>query len=90
MTIRTPDMSPQDWDTAAEAYDCVWTPFLGQCAGCVRLASVKRGDRVLDVAAGPGTLTLVVAGLGTKVVATDFSPVMARRYPLGMAALLGG
>ncbi len=34
---------------------------------------------MLDVAAGPGTLTLLVAGLGTKVVATDFSPVIARR-----------
>ncbi len=54
------------------AYDRIWAPYLGLYAeDAIRLAGVKSGDRVLDVAAGPGTLTLMAAKLGAQVTATD-------------------
>nr|WP_225936917.1 class I SAM-dependent methyltransferase [Myxococcus sp. RHSTA-1-4] len=39
-------------------------------------ARVERGSRVVDVAAGPGTLSLLAARLGARVTAVDFAPRM--------------
>ena len=36
---------------------------------------VEPGQRVLEVGAGPGRFTTVLAELGTRIVVTDFSPV---------------
>jgi 2-polyprenyl-3-methyl-5-hydroxy-6-metoxy-1,4-benzoquinol methylase len=36
---------------------------------------VQPGQRVLEVGAGPGRFTTVLADLGARIVATDFSPV---------------
>lgn len=36
---------------------------------------VNRGDRVLEIGAGPGRFTMVLAQLGARVVVTDISPV---------------
>jgi cyclopropane fatty-acyl-phospholipid synthase-like methyltransferase len=47
------------------------------------LAGLRAGDRFLDVAAGPGGLTLPAARLGAKVVATDWSPKMSKREGVG-------
>jgi SAM-dependent methyltransferase len=35
---------------------------------------VKRGDRVLDAACGPGRFTLELARIGARIVASDLSP----------------
>jgi ubiquinone/menaquinone biosynthesis C-methylase UbiE len=71
------NMTSQGWDTVATAYDRIWAPYLELYAeDAIRLAGVRSGDRVLDVAAGPGTLTLLAAKLGAQVTATDFSPAM--------------
>jgi SAM-dependent methyltransferase len=40
------------------------------------LAALKSSDRILDVAAGPGTLALLAAPQVAQVDATDFSPGM--------------
>ncbi len=40
---------------------------------------MQSGERVLDMAAGSGALTLAAAKLGARVEATDFSPLMIRR-----------
>jgi SAM-dependent methyltransferase len=40
------------------------------------LAELVSGERVLDVASGPGTLSLAAARRGTRVSAIDFSPQM--------------
>ena len=44
---------------------------------------VHSGDRVLEIGAGPGRFTIVLAGLGARVVVTDLSVVqldLNRRY----------
>lgn len=46
----------------------------------LRLAGLKSGDRFLDVAAGPGGLSLPAARLGAKVLATDWSPAGIERF----------
>jgi len=37
---------------------------------------VRAGEDLLDVAAGPGALSLPAARLGAKVLSVDFSPAM--------------
>jgi len=44
------------------------------------LAGLQAGDRFLDVAAGPGGLSLPAARLGAKVLATDWSPKMIEHF----------
>jgi ubiquinone/menaquinone biosynthesis C-methylase UbiE len=70
------------WDEAAADYEAFAEPFTRQFAeAALQLAGgVRPGERVLDVAAGTGALTLSVARDGAQVLATDFSP--------GMVALL--
>ena len=41
-------------------------------------AFVRPGDRVLDVGAGPGRFTLVLADLGARIVVADVSPEQLR------------
>jgi SAM-dependent methyltransferase len=45
----------------------------------LELASVQAGSRVLDVAAGPGTLAILAARRGAEVTAVDFSEAMIER-----------
>lgn len=42
----------------------------------LRLTGLQAGDSFLDIAAGPGGLSLPAARLGAKVLATDWSPKM--------------
>jgi SAM-dependent methyltransferase len=46
----------------------------------LRLVGLTSGQRFLDVAAGPGGLSLPAARLGAKVLATDWSPAMIERF----------
>jgi len=71
-----PNQMPAAWSAAASGYaEFVgsWREFPVEAA---RLARLRPTDVVLDVAAGPGTLALVVAPSVARVVATDFSPGM--------------
>ena len=45
-------------------------------ADALELAHLAPGERVLDVATGPGTLALAAARAGARVSAIDFSPEM--------------
>lgn len=73
------------WETAAEAWDR-WSPLLAQWLGpateaMLDMAAVRRGTRVLDVAAGAGEQTLAAArraGAEGYVLATDISPSILR------------
>jgi demethylmenaquinone methyltransferase / 2-methoxy-6-polyprenyl-1,4-benzoquinol methylase len=51
----------------------------------VRAIAPRRGERILDIAAGTGTSSAVLAKSGAEVVAADFSPGMIeegrRRHP---------
>ncbi|HEX9709512.1 MAG TPA: methyltransferase domain-containing protein [Candidatus Thermoplasmatota archaeon] len=51
----------------------------------LEIAKVGRGERVLDVAAGPGSLSIAAAKGGAQVVATDFSGVMVEQIQARVA-----
>lgn len=65
------------WNLTPSIYDRVWTPVLREYSiGCVERVNLRPGDRVLDVATGPGTAALLAADrVGTKgaVIGVDIS-----------------
>lgn len=68
------------WDGIAPGYDKFVTPTnlrLGHEA--LTRAGISPGQRVLDVAAGSGALSIPAARLGAEVVAIDISPAMVER-----------
>ena len=69
------------WDTIADGYDRYVAPQEVELASeALRLAGLAPGHRFLDVAAGPGGLSLPAARLGATVLATDWSPAMLARF----------
>lgn len=94
----SPLASPEPWDIVSSAYTDEVRPQFERFAGdALRLANVEAGHRVLDVACGPGTLTVLAARRGARVDAIDFAPGMVahlraalEREPLeGVTAQLG-
>jgi ubiquinone/menaquinone biosynthesis C-methylase UbiE len=72
---------PEAWDAIAEGYDRYVAPQEAELANeALRLAGLAPGERFLDVAAGPGGLSLPAARLGARVLATDWSPAMIERF----------
>lgn len=68
---------PEAWDAIAEGYDRYVVPQEVELANeALRLVGLEAGDRFLDVASGPGGLSLPAARLGAQVLATDWSPAM--------------
>ncbi|MEV6493399.1 class I SAM-dependent methyltransferase, partial [Actinoplanes sp. NPDC051633] len=75
------------WDAIAGLYDEHVAPGESEVAAHgLRLAGLRAGDAFLDVAAGPGGLSLPAARLGAKVLATDWSPRMIERFGARVAA----
>ena len=69
------------WDAIAARYDEHVAPGESELATAgLRLAGLQAGDTFLDVAAGPGGLSLPAARLGGKVLATDWSPKMIEHF----------
>jgi ubiquinone/menaquinone biosynthesis C-methylase UbiE len=69
------------WDAIAALYDKHVAPGEADLATAgLRLAGLKPCDTFLDVAAGPGGLSLPAARLGAKVLATDWSPKMVEHF----------
>jgi ubiquinone/menaquinone biosynthesis C-methylase UbiE len=67
------------WDAVVDAYLEVNVPHLERYArDALRLCPVAPGARVLDVAAGPGTLALLAAPTASHVAAVDFAPAMVQ------------
>lgn len=65
------------WDLVAADYTREVVPVFQQYVEQAwTLAGVGPGSRVLDVAAGPGTLSLLALARGAQVEALDFSPRM--------------
>ncbi|WP_437673992.1 class I SAM-dependent methyltransferase [Sorangium sp. So ce131] len=70
---------PVAWDKVVDDYTAELVPFFERFAAeALRLAGVGAGARVLDVAAGPGTLSLLAAR-EARVSAVDFAPAMVER-----------
>ena len=69
------------WDAIAEGYDRYVAPQERDLANeALRLVGLAPGERFLDVAAGPGGLSLPASRLGAQVLATDWSPAMIERF----------
>jgi len=69
------------WDAIADRYDEHVAPGEAELAlAALQLAGLQAGDSFLDVAAGPGGLSLPAARLGATVLATDWSPRMIERF----------
>ncbi len=65
------------WEACAEAYDRALTATDMRAAEeALRLAGVRAGMRFLDIAAGPGALSIPAARLGADVLAVDYSHAM--------------
>ncbi|HEU5279127.1 MAG TPA: methyltransferase domain-containing protein [Gaiellaceae bacterium] len=72
---------PEAWDAIAEGYDRYVAPQEVDLANeALGLIGLERGERFLDVAAGPGGLSLPAARLGAAVLAIDWSPAMIERF----------
>ena len=68
---------PEPWDLVAPEYERELMPvFETFSRDALARTGVGRGARVVDVAAGPGTLSLLAARMGARVTAVDFSPRM--------------
>jgi ubiquinone/menaquinone biosynthesis C-methylase UbiE len=77
----------QAWDAIAARYDEHVAPGEAELATAgLRLAGLRAGDTFLDVAAGPGGLSLPAARLGAKVLAIDWSPKMIEHFNARAAA----
>ncbi|WP_438029245.1 class I SAM-dependent methyltransferase [Sorangium sp. So ce233] len=75
----SPLATPIAWNMVAADYAVDIVPhFEKYAADALRLADVGPGARVLDVAAGPGTLSLLAAR-EARVTAVDFAPAMVER-----------
>jgi SAM-dependent methyltransferase len=75
--MSNPLASPLSWNLVVRDYAEVTAPFFESYAKvALDRASVANGTRVLDVAAGPGTLALLAAKRGCRVAAVDFASGM--------------
>ncbi|HEY4014460.1 MAG TPA: class I SAM-dependent methyltransferase [Polyangiaceae bacterium] len=76
----SPLSSPAPWDLVAAAYANELVPmFEHYSEEALRLAVLPPGASIVDVAAGPGTLTVLAARARHHVSALDFSEEMVRQ-----------
>jgi SAM-dependent methyltransferase len=76
-TPPSPFATPLAWNLVASGYaDETLDHFTGYAADALALAGVGPGERVVDVAAGPGSLSLQAAARARDVAALDFSVEM--------------
>jgi SAM-dependent methyltransferase len=70
-----PEQDPNVWNTIATQYATHIHPVTAAYADdLVRLADLRQGERVLDVACGAGAVSIPAAKRGADVLATDISP----------------
>ena len=72
-----PTAMPEAWDLVSDAYSEHVRPVLARYAArALQAARLPEGSHIIDVATGPGTLAMLAAQAGHRVVALDFSPKM--------------
>jgi ubiquinone/menaquinone biosynthesis C-methylase UbiE len=77
---RDPLSEPAPWNAIAADYDQVWFERLPELTDrAIELLAPESGDRVLDVAAGPGTQAVRLAPRVGHVMAIDFAESMIER-----------
>lgn len=77
MSSENPMSRPDPWSLVAEGYVTDTRPVFGQyCEEAVKLSGLSHADRVLDVACGPGTLSLRIHHNVKEIDAIDFSQGM--------------
>jgi len=78
---------PAIWTDAVANYEALAEPHTSAFARAALdfAGGVSPGERVLDVAAGTGALTLEAAADGAQVLATDFAPGMIERLQARLA-----
>ena len=80
MSMLSPDQIPEKWGAIASDYEKAFEGLSSQfAADALELLALRRGERVIDVAAGTGAFSLLAARAGTEVLATDFAPGMVAR-----------
>jgi ubiquinone/menaquinone biosynthesis C-methylase UbiE len=88
---KNPLATSEPWDLVAPAYDAELIPYFSLYAkDALARAELPKEARIADVAAGPGTLSLLAAAEGARVSAIDISPNMidalrARAEAAGLA-----
>ena len=70
----------EGWERVAAQYEDAWAALTRQfVAPLVELAAVGPGQRVLDVACGPGYVAEAAARLGARAEGVDCTPAMVRQ-----------
>jgi ubiquinone/menaquinone biosynthesis C-methylase UbiE len=68
---------PDSWSKVAREYQQNIVPgFQPAAESLCRFTGIKSGDRVLDIACGPGTASMAAAALGAEVTGVDSAPGM--------------
>lgn len=77
MTNKNPMSVPEPWTLVAEGYVTDTKPLFRQyCEKALELSGYAGGGKVLDVACGPGTLSLLIHDKADEIHAIDFSQGM--------------
>lgn len=72
-----PLSQPDPWNLVAAGYQAETVPAFRQyCQKAIELVGYKPGGAVIDVACGPGTLSLMLADDAAEITAIDFSAGM--------------
>jgi ubiquinone/menaquinone biosynthesis C-methylase UbiE len=71
-------------DQQATQYEAVAEPLTRQCmpSAFAMVGGIKPGMRIVDIASGPGGLSVAAAEAGAQVLATDISEAMVERADL--------
>ena len=80
MGAPSPLAEPLAWDLVANGYaEINFDSFAEFAADALALLQLKDDERLLDVACGPGSLTIQAARTASKVAALDFSASMLKQ-----------
>jgi ubiquinone/menaquinone biosynthesis C-methylase UbiE len=86
MTGNNPMSAPEPWTMVAEGYVTDTKPLFEQyCRKAIEQVGFDGSGKVLDVACGPGTLSLLLQGDADEIHAIDFSPGMLECFDRELA-----